>query len=67
MVVKSVDLEMVERWQHKLSVLQDEMEKAYGDPSPGSYDDKLPTLVRFAWEAAADEAQFLRNKSDMQI
>ena len=56
-------LETVERWQRLLSTLQDEMERAYGEPPPSQYDAKLPTLVRFAWEAATDEAKFLRARA----
>jgi hypothetical protein len=53
-------LHQLEHWKSKLSRLQDEMEKAYGEPSSGMYDDKLPTLVRYAWEEALAECERLK-------
>ena len=53
--MREPDLDQLRDWKTALSHLQVAMEEAYGGPTLEMYDDKLPTLVRFAWEEAVDQ------------
>lgn len=52
---QQIGSEQWQAWARRLSAIQDEMEKALGEPEPGLYDDKATTLVRYAWEATDEE------------
>lgn len=55
-----VDREQLREWMDRLHILMDEMAQVYGDPQEGTYQPRLESLVRIAWEVAYDEWKIAR-------